>query len=334
MNLSLIIIWFIALIPILLWGYLFSYIDNSNLNRLRFFSGIIAWGISVLPILYMDKVIAYFWSLNLNVFESVANINNLSTSLNFFISLNSFLLIIWILVLLISVILFYKNATSSIKIYFKNIIFIIIFSVIISSIIYILFNIFNFFPRLNFSVESWVSFWKTAFNNFKLVLFYYLLVWIIEEVSKHFNFIESSFTYIKDIKSAVLYAIFIALWFWFVENILYLSNIYNSSWWTITSSLISTFFFRSIFSVFVHVTCSAIVAYYFALWLQKYNIKKINSVFLKLFLTGLMFSVIMHAIFDISLTLGFSFIIFIYFIFWYLYITWIFYKNKSNTLEE
>jgi hypothetical protein len=329
MSISLIIIWFIALIPILLWGYLFSYIDNSPINRFRFFSGILAWWVSVFPILYMDKIIAYFWNLNLNIFENIANINNLSSSLNFFISLNSFLLIIWILVLLISLIFFYKNVTSSFKIYLKNILFIIIFSVIISSIIFILFNIFNFIPNLNFEISSWVNFWETAFNSFKLVLFYYLLVGIIEEVSKHFNFIESSFIYIKDTKSAVLYAIFIALWFWFVENILYLSNIYNSSN-SITSSLIWTFFFRSIFSVFVHVTCSTIVAYYFAQWLQKYNIKKLNSVFLKLFLTGLMFSVIMHAIFDISLTLGFSFIIFIYFIFGYLYITWIFYKNKSE----
>lgn len=326
MNISLIIIWFIALIPILLWGYLFSYIDNSSLNRFRFFSGIIAWAVSVFPILYMDKFINFFGSLDLNIFENISNINSLGSAINLFISLNSFLILISILVLVVSVILFYKNVTSSIKIYLKNIIFIIIFSLIISCLVYFIASLFNFIPSLNFEISSWVNFWETAFNTFKLILFYYLLVWIIEEISKHFNFLESSFSYITDIKSWVLYAIFIALWFWFVENILYLSNIYNNTW--VTSALIWTFLFRSIFSVFVHVTCSAIVAYYFTSGLLKYKAKKLNLVFLKLFLIGLFFSVITHAIFDISLTLGFSLIIFIYFIFWYLYITWIFYKKS------
>lgn len=73
---TLILIFFITLIPIVLWGYLFSYFDDSELNRKRFLVGIFAGGISVTPVLYLQDVISHTNFSFLNVFSSVASLQN------------------------------------------------------------------------------------------------------------------------------------------------------------------------------------------------------------------------------------------------------------------
>lgn len=61
----------------------------------------------------------------------------------------------------------------------------------------------------------------------------------------------------------MLFAVFIALGFGFIENILYLKNIAGQSGLT-DASLYSTWIFRSIFSLIVHILCSVTVALYFS----------------------------------------------------------------------
>jgi RsiW-degrading membrane proteinase PrsW (M82 family) len=61
-----------------------------------------------------------------------------------------------------------------------------------------------------------------------MVLLYYLIVGILEEVSKHFSFLGSSFVDMDSVKKGALLSVFIALGFGFVENILYLSSILAS----------------------------------------------------------------------------------------------------------
>lgn len=55
---SLIPIILITFFPILIWGYIFSYLDNSPLSGKRFAIGIIAGSISVLPVLFMTDILS------------------------------------------------------------------------------------------------------------------------------------------------------------------------------------------------------------------------------------------------------------------------------------
>jgi RsiW-degrading membrane proteinase PrsW (M82 family) len=93
---------------------------------------------------------------------------------------------------------------------------------------------------------------------------------------------------------------------------LYLYNYYQN--YGMTGELLKIYFFRSTFSVIVHVLSSSIVAYYFSKGLLQYKQKELSFPYLKIFLFGLFVSIVLHMIFDVALTLGFSFIMFLYFI--------------------
>ena len=320
------IIWIsiIALIPIVIWGYIFSYIDWVNLSRKKFVSGLV-WGlIAVIPIISMWKILENSWFSFLNIFEKLTRISDFFSAINFNISLILFLFIlVWFAFIAIS---WTDKSKEILKIYLKNIIIFSLFSVFIAFFIFI----FNFLwiwvhniDNPNFSPPS---FWETIFSTLKLVIFYYILIAFIEESSKHFNFLQSSILQIKSVEQGVLYAIFVALWFALIENILYLYNLYkiNCLWW----DFFSTYFYRSIFSLMVHVLSSALVWYYFSKsYLEnKCNLVKFKSIFKNIFI-WLFLWVFFHFLFDFSLTLGFSFIIILYFVGGYLYISSIFYKE-------
>lgn len=177
----------------------------------------------------------------------------------------------------------------------------------------------------DFSIEEPLLFWNIVFDTFKLIIFYYLIVAFIEETSKHFNFLQSSVFYIKTIKDWVLYAIFVALWFGFIENLLYLYNFYIT--YGLSSELLRLYFYRSAFSIIVHVLSSSIIAYYFSRALLLYREKDLSLPYLKIFSFGLFVSIILHLFFDVALTMWFTFVIFLYFIWGYLYVSSIFYKD-------
>jgi hypothetical protein len=179
--------------------------------------------------------------------------------------------------------------------------------------------------NIDFMIPNEIIFWDIVFNSFRLVIFYYLLVAFIEEASKHFNFLQSSILYIDSVKTGVLYAIFIALWFSFIENILYLYSYYTQ--YAFGSETLKLYFFRSTFSVMVHVLCSSVLAYYFSKAFIAYREKDLSFAYIRIFFKGLILSILLHLIFDITLTLGFSFIIFLYFIGGYLYVSSIFYRE-------
>jgi len=293
-----IFLFFISFFPIVIWAYSFSFIDDNPLNKKRFLVWILWWILSVIPILHIDKIMKILDFDYLNVFYFASKIWNLFSSLEFWLSLSLFLF----LVVLFSFFLwwFFKNKSSILKIYLKNI---LVFLVFIFSL----------------------SFWNIVFDTFKLIIFYYIIVAFIEEASKHFNFLQSSVFYIKSVKDWVLYAIFVALWFSFIENMLYLYNYYINYW--ISWELLKLYFYRSAFSVMVHVLSSSVMAYYFSRALILYRWKDLSFPYLKIFTTGLIISILLHLIFDVALTLGFVLIIFIYFIWGYLYVSSIFYKE-------
>ena len=284
---------------------------NKTLNRKRFLAWIIGWVVSVLPILYLEKFIDKLNLNFLNVFSWIENIWN--SPFSFIFSL--IMLILFILFLSIFIWFLFKWFSRWINIFLKNMWIFVLFSIIISAFIYF-FNYIDFFNK-PLSETSSISFWNTIFNSLKLMILYYILVWILEEISKHFNFLQTSFLHITNIKEGILYSVFVALGFSFIENILYFYNIYNTLWFS--SELIVTYFLRSIFSIFVHIFASFIVWYYFSKAYLDFKKNWDNFAYIKIFLFWMFFWVLVHSIFDISLSLGFSFIIFLYFIIGYFY---------------
>ncbi len=322
MNIFLyIILGLISFFPIVIWAYSFAFISDNPLNKKRFLFWILGGVLSVFPILYLDKIIDFFWNFQLlNVFLIVSKIKTFFSSLEFFASLSIVLLIIILFSFIFWKILF-KNKWI-LKIYLKN------FLVFLAFIFFLSLAVFfsNFLLKIiDFPVSDALSFWNIVFDTFRLIIFYYLIVAFIEESSKHFNFLGSSALEIKTIKSWVESAIFIALWFSFIENLLYLYNYFIT--YSLDFQFVKLYFFRSVFSVIVHVLCSSIVAYYFSKALLLYREKDLSFPYLKIFIFGLIVSIFLHLFFDVALSLGFSLVLFIYFIWGYLYVSSIFYKE-------
>ncbi len=307
--------------PIVIWAYIFSYIDDNPLNKKRFIVWIIGGWLSVIPILYMDNLLSLFDLKYLNSFYYISQVKWFFSSLEFWFSLSLFLfLIILFSFLLWSFIHKFKNI---LKIYFRNLLVFLFFILLLSLFVFF----FNFlFSWIDFSIKNHVVFQDVIFNSFKLIIFYYLIVAFIEESSKHFNFLQSSVLEINSVKTWVLYAIFVALGFSLIENILYLYNYYILYW--VNSDLLSIYFYRSIFSVIVHVLSSSIVAYYFSRALILYRERDLSFSYFKIFSFWLLLSIFLHLVFDIALTLGFSFIMFLYFIWTYLYVSSMFYRDE------
>jgi RsiW-degrading membrane proteinase PrsW (M82 family) len=315
-----IILALISFFPIVIWAYIFSYIDDSPLNKKRFFLGVVWWALAVVPILHMDKILDIIDFKYLNIFYFASQIKWFLTSLEFGLSMSLFLLIIVFFSFIFG--WFISKIRDIFKIYLKNILVFLFFVLLLSLVVFV-FN--SIFSRFDFTISESILFWNIVFDSFKLIIFYYLIIAFIEESSKHFNFLQSSVLSIKSIKDWVLYAIFVALWFSLVENMLYLYNYYIVYW--INSELLKIYFFRSAFSVIVHILSSSVVAYYFSKALLLYRDKDLSLPYLKIFSYWLLISILLHLIFDVALTLGFSIVMFLYFIGGYLYVSSIFYKE-------
>lgn len=320
-----ILLFITSLIPILLWGYLFSYLDNEELNKKRFLIWVISWCVSVIPILYFPDIISNLKIEAINVFALVWNISWIKSV---------FFLILWfIFVLLLSLFfpfiwwLIWIKETYKYKLKFMILAKTIwIFSLYLS----VFWFIFYFIESVSNYIwleksTTWINFWKIVFNSVKLVVFYYLLIWIIEELSKFFFFSFWKYFTIQTVKQWVLYTIFVALGFAFIENILYIHNVYTQLD-GFSSDLIWVYITRNIFSIVCHVLCSAILWDFFskAYLMFKY---KLNFEFIKTIFYWFILSAILHAFFDIFLTFNFIWIIFIYIIWAYFYISYIFYKK-------
>ncbi len=315
-----IILALISFFPIVIWAYIFSYIDDNPINKRRFFVGVVWWALSVVPILYMDKILEFLNFKYLNIFYFVSQIKWLFSSFEFWLSLSLFLLIIVGFSFLLW--WFVSKIKEISKIYLKNILVFLVFIAILSFIIFLLNLVFS---KFDFAISGGVVFGDVIFNSFKLIVFYYLLVAFIEEASKHFNFLQSSVLQIKSIKDGVLYAIFVALGFSLIENMLYLYNFYMLKW--LTGELVSIYFFRSAFSVIVHILSSSVVAYYFSRALLLYKDHDLSFSYLKIFSFWLVVSILLHLFFDVAVTMWFTFVMFIYFIWGYLYVSSIFYRE-------
>lgn len=316
------ILGFVAFIPILLWGYFFGYIDSDTFNRKRFFMWILAWGISVFPVLFLWEIADSFSFQMMNIFWVVHDFAAEGSIFQVFLSF----IVLFAFFSFIPFVLFYLTPISKekLKLYCIRFWIFSFYFVLISFLFYLINSAFLNFDFLQIESDLSISFWDIVFNSVKLVIFYYLLIGILEELSKFLFFsYEKNFSLLS-VKHWVISAIFIALGFAFIENILYFYSLYHTYWFG--QQLMSTYFLRNIFSVFLHILCSSIFAYYFSkLYLSMKN--QYNFYFIKTLLIWFFISFTLHALFDIFLTFDLMFFVFLYIIWGYFYLTYIFYKE-------
>jgi RsiW-degrading membrane proteinase PrsW (M82 family) len=315
----------ICFFPVLLWWYGFSFIDSSGENKKKFLIGILSWSISVYPILYLDRIFEIPELSFMNIFS---NIFHLESSGNYMLLWLSFLFLISFLA--ISLLVFwtlFRQIRGAVQSYFMSfvgllivIVWILVFFWLIemlSQVVVWIENTWNFDPPI---------FGNAVFNSLKLIIFYYVVIALIEESAKHFSFLSSNIVSIDSVKKGVLYSMFIALWFAFLENILYGIKIYEEQGFTWL--LIIILFYRSLFSLFIHVFSSAILGYFFTKAYLLYKNKNYWVRWFLLFIYGIVWAIVIHFSFDVLVTLGYTKTIFIYFILGYFWITKIvFLKN-------
>lgn len=310
----LLIIW-ISFFPVVIWAYIFTYIDDSHLSKKRLLSGVFAWSISVAPILFMQDFLSFFKLGGIDIFSLFHTGASFHSWIPAFLSLLLFLSCFMIFSLVTQLILKKKiRFTDS----YKGSTFVFLWGIIWTII---LFFLLKSLPFLMKDIWNLVNMDGIVLNSVWLVIAYYIVIALLEEWSKHFQFLSD--TSDTSIRKWVLYAIFIALGFSFVENILYTYFLYLSSGFT--SELLKLYFFRGVFSIILHILCTSILAYS-SLSAFEFSIPRRTQIFIIWFIA----SISLHALFDIALTLWFSLVLLFYFIWWYLYVSSLFYGGKPS----
>jgi len=311
-----ILIGIVCFFPVVIWAYIFTYIDASHLSKKRLLSGVFAGALSVAPILYMQEFLDFLRIDGIDVFTLFTLEHSFYNLIPAFLSLFLFLSIFVFFSFLTQIILrrklvFSDNYTGSILVFLGWIIGVLW-----------LFCLMNFIPFLSRDTWTLLSIEWAMLNSLTLVIWYYAVIALLEEWSKHFQFLSGDIVS-KSMRKNILYAIFIALGFAFVENILYTYFLYTSHGFS--SELLKLYFFRWVFSIILHILCTCILAYS-SLRAFHFSMPRKTQIFIIWFTLSLL----LHAVFDIALTLGFPLVLIIYFVWWYLYVSSLFYGESLN----
>lgn len=311
------------IIPSLIWGYVFSYQEEWHISKEKFFLWIVSWGFSVIAVLLINKLLLSQNLILINPFISLhgENIPGLGSSTSLYLSTFG----VAIVSILLSILLFKRKVVNNYKsiVWFNTnlaiSLLIIFFSIVFISVFFI------FFPHLNVEITSWVKFNSLIYWSIKLVIFYYVIVAIIEEVSKYLSFLWSMYSSKENKKRLITYTIVVAIWFAVIENIIYTHNIYKSAWFS--SDLVSTIFLRSVFSISSHILFSTVISYFY-MKSEKWLEICINTV------KWILIAIWLHVLYDVWLsTNSLVWIPFIYLIWTYLFITHIYYSIPKKELS-
>lgn len=191
----------------------------------------------------------------------------------------------------------------------------------------------QYFPWMN--AFRYADYYKTdiiGFSNAIIlplsVIITFMIVGIIEETMKFSSVKIVDDDEIKNIDDSIEFFVIAALGFSFTENILYFYNIWLAEG---TSHILLPFLFRSCFSTFAHLLFSGLLGYYygvahFATPVLQEELRNKNSFWAKIpqkilffrreklfyeekLLEGILFAVGLHALFNIFLEMGLTFMI-------------------------
>lgn len=164
----------------------------------------------------------------------------------------------------------------------------------------------------------------TMITSLSGIVIAYIFIASIEEALKHVSSYISIVPRVTTAKQILLIAIYSALGFVFIENILYLSGVASTA--GASSSLYySTLFSRSIISLLLHVFASLILALGFVRYLSEMTPKAGIAL-----AVSFMLAITVHALFNIALTYGKVWIVALYGVVLYFFMTKIFLDERTG----
>jgi len=294
--LTFILIIFTLLSPVFFWMYLLQSFPHLEVWRKQFLIGLTVGAVTTLPLVYNDFWI--IWGFLENIFFQFAYISGSFLGFEIFISLTLFFSIIFI----VSVASIYFMRKKMQSYYISSCIWYIILIWVYSIIMYWLYYIL-------WSSSSWesINFWGYVFQGFALVLGYYIIISLLEEGVKYFWNTEVLRWDMRNFSKIIWFACVSGLGFAFFENILYAYSFYVSSSWL--SGVFQPIFFRSIFTVSLHILCAILLAS--GLYIFSKHRLKTKYMYLSLFSLS-WWALLAHALFNTALTYWYMWVIFIY----------------------
>lgn len=177
----------------------------------------------------------------------------------------------------------------------------------------------------------------------------FLFVGLLEEYMKHFAVKATDQNKFQSVDDAIEYSIIASLGFSFVENIMYFYFIWVGQG---LEDFFIAFIFRSIFSTFAHILFSGMYGYYYGIacfstpifqsemkekrmWFTKilHKITRVRSENLfhkEKVIEGLFVAIILHAVFDVFLEVGWTYVILPYLVIGYLVLDYLFEKKEDH----
>lgn len=297
-----------AFVPVLFWGYLFSYYDNSTSSARRFLAGLVFGGLAIALVLSFDSLLSLVGLQEANPFTLVAHAEG-----GVFSFLGGYVGMTVVFAVAASVFGFlFGSAGTTVR---QRLLSVGAF-VLAGIATVVLWRLASASGLYASALSSPLRLEGAVYASAAAVVLYYVLVAASEEAVKHFGFLAGYSPDADTLARAVIAGMFVALGFSFVENILYLANIASSG--SLFSGLYwQTLGYRSVFSTLLHVTCSAVLAAAF----YRAFIEKTPAPFTRYLVVGVGASVLAHAVFNSSMVLGFPGIVFVYLVGGYLYIT-------------
>lgn len=185
------------------------------------------------------------------------------------------------------------------------------------------------------------------------VILTFMIVGIIEELTKFFAIKATDKKRIASIDDAIEMAITAALGFAFAENILYFYNTISSHG---VDGIVYPFIFRSLFSTFAHIMFSGVLGYHYGLALfatqelqedktkkrwkiirwfsQILHFKKETLFYEEQIVQGVFIAVILHAIFNIFLEMNWTFLLVPYLTGGFIYLNYLLEKKEDHKVYE
>lgn len=298
----------ILLFPILFWMYIFTSFEHLWVSRLQFIIGMWAWVIATLPLIFEDLFV--IWGLVEEIFFSFSFIGTSFLGWVLFMKLALFFAFIFGIFFLINYIFSQENIYKFKPSLWGFWLLLFLFSFIIFAIYKLGENV-----ALSESIHSgsFVFSWLWA------IVWYYLIISLLEEGMKYFSSLNISWERkTLSFEKMLVCSAVIALGFSFFENILYAYSYMKHNW--VDGGLLHIVFFRSLFTISLHVLSSMILAAWFYMIIMlsgKYNKTRI------MFLSFASLGIISHALFDVAITFGYIGVVFLYIFFLYILVGYI-----------
>ncbi len=265
--LSLLAFW-IAFLPVYLWGYGVSYLLDTPWNRRRFFLGMMIWWLSICIV----------WIFSYLGTRSPYGLVALS---------------IFFIILIASLFILIRSGSVYARALLQK------FATI---------NMLSIFILLTATIT--LSTFLPGWALLALSIAPLLISSLIEESSKHLMSIwlmSQNFAFSR--RDIIIFTLFVVLGFVFIENLLYLAVSYTS---------LSTWIFRSFFSLLAHLLASVICAY---AWWRALSYEPYSLRYISIFVIWFIIATLTHLCYNLILAEGSMIGLFVYMIIWYIVVT-------------